>query len=216
MNPFEAAVSLYYTPRQWRRIQQTRVGIAGAGGLGSNIAVALVRSGFKHLEIADFDLVEAKNLNRQFYFLDEVGRFKVEVLAERLRSINPAVEIVTHQARLEPANIAHYFESAECLCEAFDRPEAKQMFLEAFLASRKFLVMGSGMAGISNETAIVIRKLKENLHIVGDGITSVGPENPPCAPRVSACAGLMASVVLAHVCGEADAESGLQTAAPFE
>jgi len=209
MNAFEAAVSPYYTPRQWQRIQQTRVGIAGAGGLGSNIAVALVRSGFKYLEIADFDVVEAKNLNRQFYFLDEIGRFKVDVLVERLRAINPAVEVVTHQARLEPANIARYFESAECLCEAFDRPQAKQMFLEAFLASKKFLVMGSGMAGISNRTAIAIRKLKENLHIVGDGITAVGSEHPPCAPRVSACAGLMASVVLEHVCQEAGEDGRL-------
>ena len=209
MNAFEKAVSPYYTPQQWRRIQQTRIGIAGAGGLGSNIAVALVRSGFKNLDIADFDVVEAKNLNRQFYFLDEIGRYKVEVLAERLRRINPAVEIVTHQMRLEPANIARHFESAECLCEAFDRPEAKQMFLEAFLASNKFLVMGSGMAGIRNETVLTIRKIKENLHIVGDGITPVGPEHPPCAPRVSACAGLMASVVLAYVCRVADEENGL-------
>lgn len=204
MNAFEAAVSLYYTPQQWQRILQTRIGIAGAGGLGSNIAVALVRSGFQHLEIADFDVIEAKNLNRQFYFLDEIGRFKVEVLAERLRAINPAVEIVTHQTRLTPSNIACHFKTADCLCEALDQPEAKRMFLEAFMASKKFLVMGSGMAGISNQTAISIRKVKENLHIVGDGITSVGPANPPCAPRVSVCAGLMASVILEHVCRAAD------------
>lgn len=203
MNAFEAAVSLYYTPQQWHRIQQTRIGIAGAGGLGSNIAVALVRSGFKYLEIADFDVIEAKNLNRQFYFLDEVGRPKVEVLAERLRAINPAVEIIAHKTRLNAGNIAFHFETADCLCEAFDRPEAKQMFLETFLTSKKLRVMGSGMAGISNKTAISIRKLKENLYIVGDGVTPVGPENPPCAPRVSACAGLMASVILEHICREA-------------
>ena len=202
MNAFEAAVSSYYAPQQWRRIQQTRIGIAGAGGLGSNLAVALVRSGFRCLEIVDFDRVEARNLNRQFYFLEEIGRFKVEALAERLRAINPAVEIVTRQTRLTPSNITCHFESAECVCEAFDLPEAKQMFLEAFLASGKFLVMGSGMAGISNQTAIAIRKLKENLHLVGDGVTSVSPENPPCAPRVAACAALMASVLLEYVCRE--------------
>lgn len=204
MNAFETAVSSYYTPAQWERIQQTRIGITGAGGLGSNIAVALVRSGFKHLEIADFDVVEAKNLNRQYYFMSEIGLPKVEALADRLKAINPAVEIVTHQTRLTPENIACHFETADCLCEAFDRPEAKQMFLEAFMASKKFLVMGSGMAGVGNQTAISIRKVKENLHIVGDGVTAVGPENPPCAPRVSVCAGLMASVILEHVCRGAE------------
>ena len=201
-NSFEAAVSLYYTPRQWQAIQHSRIGIAGAGGLGSNIAVALVRSGFQYLEIADFDLLEAKNLNRQYYFLNEAGRPKVESLAQRLRAINPGVEITTHQVRFTEENIRDYFKEAEYLFEAFDRPEAKRMFLEAFAGSGKFLVMGSGMAGISNATPIVIRKLKEKLYLVGDGVTSVGPENPPCAPRVSACAGLMASVVLEDVCAK--------------
>ncbi len=200
-NEFEAAVSAYFTPRQWSNIQETRIGIAGAGGLGSNIAVALVRSGFRHLEIVDFDCLEAKNLNRQYYFLDEVGQPKVEALERRLRAINPAVEVRVHRVRLTDDNITEYFQSAEYLLEAFDRPEAKRMFMEAFVGSGKFLVMGSGMAGISNATPIVARKLKERLYLVGDGVTGVGKENPPCAPRVSVCAGLMASVVLEDVCG---------------
>jgi sulfur carrier protein ThiS adenylyltransferase len=200
VNEFEAAVSLYFSSQQWRAIQKTRIAIAGAGGLGSNIAVALVRSGFRYLEIVDFDVLEAKNLNRQYYFLNEVGRPKVEALAERLRAINPAVEITTHRTRLTEDNIGQYFPKADYLIEAFDRPEAKRMFMEAFVGSGRFVVMGSGMAGISNTHPIVIRKLKERFYIVGDGVTGVGKETPPCAPRVSACAGLMASVVLEDVC----------------
>ena len=50
-----------------------RVGIAGAGGLGSNCAVALARSGVGTLVIADFDIIEAANLNRQYYFTDQIG-----------------------------------------------------------------------------------------------------------------------------------------------
>lgn len=199
-NPFEAAVSQYYSPRQWRAIRQTRVGIAGAGGLGSNIAVALVRSGFRYLEIADFDCVEPKNLNRQYYFLAEAGRPKVEALERRLRAINPGVEARVHRVRLTEDNITEYFKTADYLLEAFDRPEAKRLFLEAFMGSGKRLVMGSGMAGISNEKPIAIRKLRENAWLVGDGVTGVGRENPPCAPRVAVCAGLMASVVLEQVC----------------
>ncbi len=201
-NPFEAAVKAYYKPHQWQHIRSTRIGIAGAGGLGSNIAVALVRSGFKHLEIIDFDVLEAKNLNRQYYFLDEVGLPKVDSLAKRLRAINPAVEITTHQVRITEENIGCYFQEADYVFEAFDRPEAKRLFLEHFLGGKKFIVMGSGMAGIPNSPPIVIRKLKEHAYIVGDGVTNVGPENPPCAPRVSVCAGLMASVVLEHVCAK--------------
>lgn len=202
LNEFEAALSEYFSPRQWQNIQNAQVGIAGAGGLGSNIAVALVRSGVRRLEIVDFDIIEAKNLNRQYYFLDEVGRPKVDVLRGRLLTINPAAEVRIHRAKLTDENISDYFKSADYIIEAFDRPEAKRLFLETFAASGKFLVMGSGMAGIANENPIAILKLKESLYLVGDGVTAVGNENPPCAPRVSACAGLMASVVLEHVCGK--------------
>ena len=64
-----------------------RIGIAGAGGLGSNVAVNLVRTGVKKLKIVDFDVVDESNLNRQFYFMDQVGRPKVEALRENLLRI---------------------------------------------------------------------------------------------------------------------------------
>ncbi len=66
-----------------------KIGIAGAGGIGSNVAVNLVRSSASALKIVDFDRVELSNLNRQFYFHDQIGRFKVEALAENLRRIRP-------------------------------------------------------------------------------------------------------------------------------
>ncbi|MGB4572405.1 MAG: ThiF family adenylyltransferase, partial [Rectinemataceae bacterium] len=55
---------------------KARVGIAGAGGLGSNCAAALVRSGIGALVVVDFDVVSEANLDRQFYFHDQVGRPK--------------------------------------------------------------------------------------------------------------------------------------------
>ena len=54
-----------------------RVGIAGAGGLGSNCAAHLVRAGMKKLVIADFDVVNESNLNRQFFFRNQLGQKKV-------------------------------------------------------------------------------------------------------------------------------------------
>jgi len=50
------------------------VGIAGAGGLGSNAAAALARAGVGRLIIADFDIVESTDLNRQYYFFDQIGQ----------------------------------------------------------------------------------------------------------------------------------------------
>jgi sulfur carrier protein ThiS adenylyltransferase len=70
-------------------LRRSSVGIAGAGGLGSNVAVALARAGIGRLVIADCDRIEPSNLNRQQYFVDQVGERKVEALRENLLAINP-------------------------------------------------------------------------------------------------------------------------------
>ena len=72
-------------------LRQSSVGIAGAGGLGSNVAVALARAGVGRLVIADFDRIEPSNLNRQQYFVDQVG--------ER-QGRGPAREPAGHQSLL--------------------------------------------------------------------------------------------------------------------
>lgn len=79
-----------------QRLKQSRVLLIGAGGLGCTVAEALTRAGLGCLHIVDFDIVSISNVQRQIAFLPEhVGKFKVEVLAQRLRQINPFVEIGT-------------------------------------------------------------------------------------------------------------------------
>ena len=85
------------------------VGIAGCGGLGSNCAVALARVGIGRLVIADFDLVEIGNLNRQFYFIDQVGMLKVSALKENLIRINPEVRINAFDIRLCQSDIIEIY-----------------------------------------------------------------------------------------------------------
>jgi sulfur carrier protein ThiS adenylyltransferase len=196
MNPFEKSISSYFSPEQFTLIQKIKIGIAGAGGLGSNLAVCLTRCGFKNFEIIDSDVIETKNLNRQYYFLDEVGQAKVTALAERLKKINPDINIITKRLRLSSANIGQYFQDREVLFEAFDNVESKSLLLEHFGSTDKLLIFGNGMAGISNQQEIKIKKIKENIYFVGDGQTQVSSQNPPLAPRVTACAALMASCAL--------------------
>ena len=58
----------YLTPAERAVLERARIGIAGAGGLGSNCAMHLVRAGVRRLVVADFDVVGESNLNRQFFF----------------------------------------------------------------------------------------------------------------------------------------------------
>ena len=81
------------------RIAQKRVIIFGVGGVGSWCAESLVRSGIKHLTIVDSDSVDVSNINRQLMATTEtVGRVKVDVLRERLLTINPSADITAIHA----------------------------------------------------------------------------------------------------------------------
>ena len=198
MNEFEASLRNYFSEEQLSKIQNTKIGIAGAGGLGSNIAACLVRSGFKDFEILDSDVIETKNLNRQYYFLDEVGLPKVIALSSRLRRINPDIKIAAGNVRIQKSNVSEYFQDRDIIFEAFDEVDSKKLLLEEFGNSGKTLIFGNGMSGVANKE-IIIRKIKKNIYIIGDQETYVGKESPPLAPRVAACAATMAAVALENI-----------------
>ena len=174
-----------------------RVGIAGAGGLGSNCASALVRCGLGNLVIADFDKVEISNLNRQFYFMNQVGIPKVEALKTNLLRIYPDVNIVIHNILIDPTNIAGIFDGVEVLVEALDQADQKEMLIESALEKwpDRPLVVGSGMAGFGKTEKIRIKKY-DQLYICGDEIEEIGPENPPLAPRIGIVANMQDDAVL--------------------
>ena len=69
----EALLVSRHTPGVHAKIKDSRVGIAGVGGLGSQVAIALARVGVGTLVLVDFDVVEPSNLNRQQYFLEQIG-----------------------------------------------------------------------------------------------------------------------------------------------
>jgi sulfur carrier protein ThiS adenylyltransferase len=175
-----------------------RVGIAGAGGIGSNVAFQLVRSGLRRLKIVDFDCIEPSNLNRQFYFADQIGRPKAPVLAENLKRIDPLVAAEAVVMRLDAHNMAAAFAEDEVVVEGFDGAEDKKNLLETFAGSSKLVVAASGVAGLDLDH-ITTRKLG-NCHIVGDFKTAAGDENL-YAPKVIMVACMMSRIVLRHYFG---------------
>jgi len=180
------------------RLQRLTVGIAGAGGLGSNCAMHLVRSGFKRFVIADFDAVEPSNLNRQAYRLDQVGRPKVDALAENLRAVNPDVEVAAHKVRLTRENLPELFAGCDAVVEALDDPGAKAMVAEVFWSTGVLLVTASGMGGAGDADALVTRRVRDNVWLVGDERTECDGATPPFSPRVGVAAAKQADVVLSH------------------
>lgn len=183
-------------------LQAAHVIIAGAGGLGSNVAIALARIGVGKLTLIDFDSVELSNLNRQQYKLSQVGMPKVTALKQNLQEFNPFVTVHAVIAEITPANVADLFAGATVICEAFDDPAAKAMLLDTLsgVYPQVPLVMATGMAGVHSANTIVTKRVRENLYIAGDG-TSTGAEGL-MAPRVMIAAGHEANMVTRLILGQ--------------
>jgi sulfur carrier protein ThiS adenylyltransferase len=178
-------------------LRKSSVGIAGAGGLGSNVAVSLARAGVGRLVIADFDKVEPSNLNRQQYTIDQVGERKVEALRDNLLAINPYSLYEVHDTRVTRRNAAKIFARVDILVEAFDRAEAKEMLIETCLT--KFpgrpIVAASGLAGYGGNRKIHTRRMG-NLYICGDEESQCPKGVSPMAPRVALVAAMQANLVV--------------------
>jgi len=178
-------------------LRRSSVGIAGAGGLGSNVAVALARAGVGRLVIADFDRIEPSNLNRQQYFLDQVGERKVVALRENLLAVNPYSLYEIHDVRITRRNAATVFARVDVLVEAFDKAEAKEMLIEASLSRfpGRPVVAASGLAGYGCNRRIHARRLG-NLYICGDESSQCPKGISPMAPRVALVAAMQANLVV--------------------
>ncbi|HRW63585.1 MAG TPA: sulfur carrier protein ThiS adenylyltransferase ThiF [Bacteroidales bacterium] len=179
------------------KLKNYTIGIAGAGGLGSNCAVALARTGIGRLIICDFDIVTESNLNRQYYFKNQVGLKKVTALKENIQKINPDIEIITYDIKLNEANLVSIFKTCDIIVEAFDLAEMKKMLIETCIENMpdKSLVIGSGMAGFGNSNSIKTIK-NGNIYICGDEMSEVSEDSPPLAPRVGMVANMQANTVL--------------------
>jgi len=193
-----------HTPGVHARLKSATVGIAGVGGLGSAVAVALARVGVGRLVLADFDVVEPSNLNRQQYFIDQLGRFKVDALEENLRRINPYVMVETHQVLLSPDNIPTIFAPCPVVVEAFDRADMKAMLVDTLLGEMDgvTVVAASGLAGYGPNNDIITRRVSSRLFLVGDTVSEARPGSGLMAPRVGIAASHQANQVLRIILGE--------------
>jgi sulfur carrier protein ThiS adenylyltransferase len=203
----EALMAARHTPGVHAVLKRASVGIAGVGGLGSTAAVALARVGVGRLVLADFDVVEPSNLNRQQYFVDQIGQIKVHALRDTLKRVNPFVEVEAHAVVLDETNVPALFGGVDVLVEAFDTAEAKAMLAESFLKARPRtpLVAASGLAGYHSSNSIVTRSAGQTLVLVGDGNAAAVPGQGLMAPRVGVAAHHQANAVLRLLLGESPA-----------
>ena len=185
-------------PEVRERLKLSTVGIAGLGGLGSNVAVHLARCGVGKLILADFDVVDPSNLNRQNYYLRHIGMKKSEAIKDVIRQINPYIEVETHDVYLDRSNIQGIFQGAEVLVEAFDTAECKSLIVDVWAEKMNSMAMvaASGMAGSGPSNGIRTRKMGKNLYLAGDLESEVTKDSGVMAPRVALTAAHQSNAVL--------------------
>lgn len=200
---FESLMCARHTPHVFEKVKAAKVAIAGLGGLGSNIAVSLARTGVGHLHLIDFDIVEPSNLNRQQYKIKHLGLYKTEALKNEIVEINPFIKVSIDTVEVTEENIKSLFEDDDIICEAFDNPKAKALLVNNLLECypQKKTVSASGMAGYESSNTIITKKITDNFYLCGDGTNGAIVGRGLMAPRVAICAGHQANMILRLILG---------------
>lgn len=193
-----------HTPNIHEKIKNSTIGIAGLGGLGSNIAISLARIGIGKLILVDFDVVEPSNLNRQHYFIKHIGIKKTNAIKDIIKECNPFVQVEIKDIFLNNDNIVETFKDADIIVEAFDNPICKADLVNTVLLQmdNKKLICASGVAGYFSSNSIITKKIKDNLYIIGDDVSEAKPGCGLMAPRVNIAANHQANMVLRLILGE--------------
>lgn len=127
-----------------RRLKQSKVLVIGSGGLGSPLLLYLAAAGVGTIGIVDFDVVDASNLQRQVLFgIQDVGRPKVEAAAERIRSLNPHIEVKTYNTQLTSENALEIIQDYDLVADGTDNFPTRYLVNDACVLLDKVNVYAS-------------------------------------------------------------------------
>ena len=127
-----------------KKISSSKVFIVGAGGLGSPIVDLLCRAGVGEIGIIDYDKVSLSNLNRQTLFnSDDINKYKVKVLKQKLNKINPLVKINIFNKKIDKKNINYFISKYQIIVDASDNFETKFLLNKKSIEFKKKLVVGA-------------------------------------------------------------------------
>lgn len=198
------ALNIRHGEELQNKISAARVAVCGLGGLGSNIAIALARAGVGHLHLIDFDRVDLTNLNRQQYAVGQLGQYKTDALRETLSLVSPYCDVTCDTVRVTDENLPDLLRNEDYICEAFDRAEAKAMLVSGVLEHfpEKYLVAGSGLAGLGSANTIQTRRVSQRFYLCGDGTSDSSMGLGLVASRVLVCAAHEANMILRLIAGE--------------
>lgn len=203
----ESLMAARHTPKVHSLVKAAKVAIAGLGGLGSNVAIMLARTGVGNLLLVDFDVVEPSNLNRQSYYIYHLGLPKTDALQQQIKEINPFINVKIETVKVNEDKVVELFSGYDVICEAFDNAVSKAMLVNTALERLQNVkvVAASGMAGYNSSNLIRTERKMKNLYLCGDFENGARVGNGLMAPRVQICAAHQANMILRLLLGIEDA-----------
>jgi sulfur-carrier protein adenylyltransferase/sulfurtransferase len=127
-----------------KKLKAARVLAIGAGGLGSPLGLYLAAAGVGTLGLVDFDVVDESNLHRQVLFgRAAVGKPKIQAAVERLRDVNPHIDVVPHEVRLDSSNALELFQGYDIIVDGTDNFPTRYLVNDACVLLGKPNVYGS-------------------------------------------------------------------------
>jgi len=149
-----------------RRLQQAHVCVLGIGGVGSWAAEALARSAVGGITLVDLDHVAESNINRQLHALDDtLGMAKVDVMAARIRAINPDCKVQTIEAFITPDNMAELLDKGfDYIIDCIDGFRTKARLIAHCRRNKLKLITVGGAGGQRDPTRIRVADLSRTEH----------------------------------------------------
>ena len=173
-----------------RKLKSAKVVVAGVGGLGCPASAYLAAAGIGKLVIVDKEKFELSNMNRQILgWHKDIGHFKAETAAEKLRELNPDINIEPFNSKITEDNVRQLIQDANVVVDAMDNWDTR-FIINAACVDRKIPFVHAGIYGLYGQlTTIMPGK--------GPCLRCILPETPketPTFPIAGATAGLFASL----------------------
>lgn len=155
--------ALVYGEAAVERLRNTRVAVFGVGGVGGYAVEALARMGIGTLDLIDSDVVSESNLNRQIIATHAtVGRYKVDVAAERIKDICPGTTVHTYRVFCLPETIGMFdFSVYDYVLDAIDTVKGKLAIIEAAKAAGVPVISSMGAGNKTDPTAFRVTDIEK-------------------------------------------------------
>lgn len=192
-----------------QKLTHSRVGILGAGGLGSPVSLYLAAAGIGSLLVCDYQRLEISNLNRQILYTEEnLGEVKAELAARRLTELNTDIEVAFRSVKIDDENIAGIFADCDLVIDCLDNFETR-LVLNRFCWEKRIPLLHAGISEYYGQLYLMLPPETACLACLLPEPEQGRPPEPVCGATAGVIGSLQAMVAIKYLAGVGTTQSGV-------